>query len=124
MRTIISLLVCLVFIIAPVTKAGEQGGYVLLQGAVGTGAGNPVNVQTWDIVTAFFVGTGISSGAQINLEARNSFGQWVPLHTQVLTTQTNAQVVQFLGPFESIGGNVVSHTDGSYNLSIYTIRNR
>lgn len=96
----------------------------MLQGRVASGAGTAVNVQSWDVFTAFFIGTGVSTGATIDLEARNQLGQWTAFHTQVLNSSTNAQVVQFLGPFTDIRANVTSYTDGSYNVSIYTIRNR
>ena len=124
MRRILTFVACAAILFTPILHAGQQGGWVLLRGSVATGAGNPVNLDSWDIVTAFFVGSGITSGATINLEARTQFGVWVPIHTQVLNSSTNAQVVQFLGPFEDVRANVTSYTDGSYDVSIYTIRNR
>lgn len=124
MRTILSIFLCFFVLISSTIAASKSGGWVLFQGKVGTGESGVANLDNWDIITAFFVGSSLTSGATINLEGRNQLDEWVVLHTQVLNSSTNAQIVQFLGPFQDLRANVTSYTDGSYNVTLFGLQNR
>jgi hypothetical protein len=89
----------------------------LLDAVASTGAGNYIGVSALRFFTFNVIGTGVTSGATIRIEAQDFEGNVVTVTTFAVTSSANAtQSFSVSGVFNQVRANITARTDGTYTV--------
>ena len=86
----------------------------LLNGVATTGAGDSLKANRQKGWNFIFLGTSVTSGATIDIEAEVGTNNWVTIHTETITADGYTIAQSEHGHFRALRANITARTDGTY----------
>ena len=86
----------------------------LLDGVSTTGAGDALKADKQKGWNFIFLGSSVTSGATIEIQAEVGTNNWVKIHEETITANGYTFAQSELGHYRALRANVTARTDGTY----------